>query len=148
MNSVASHLVCLVCALVSCLICPDAATASVRPHLSGGTAQFVSGTDFVGTGHATHLGRYSEEGSVVFSPTDDPAVLHVDGSIVYTAANGDELHAIVTGELNGLTGVISAMLSYVGGTGRFADASGSASLAGQSGPMGAISVSASGTIDF
>ena len=56
--------------------------------------------------------------------------------------------AAVTGELNGLTGAIAATVSYVGGTGRFAAASGSASLAGQLGAGGTISVTVSGTIDF
>jgi hypothetical protein len=148
MNRFASHLFCIVCAVVSLSAFSERAAAAVRPHSSDGTAQFASPTDFVGMGHATHLGRYSESGSVLFSPTSDPAVLHVDGSIVYTASNGDELHAIVTGELNGLTGVITATLRYVGGTGRFEDATGAASLAGLAGPTGAISVSVRGTIDY
>ena len=148
MNRYASRLFSIVCALISLIAFADCASAAVRPHLSGGTAQFVSPTAFVGAGHATHLGRYSETGSVSFSPTENPAVLHVDGSIVYTAANGSELHAVVTGELNGVTGVITATVSYVGGTGRFATASGTANLAGQLLPDGTISVTVRGTIDY
>ena len=140
--------VCIVLALVSLMSFADRAAAAVRPHRSGGDAHFVSETAFVGSGHATHLGRYNEVGSVLFSPTDDPEVLHVDGAIVYTAASGQELHAVVSGELNGATGVITATITYVGGTGRFTNASGSATLAGQAFPDGTISVAVHGTIDF
>jgi hypothetical protein len=133
---------------VGLLALPVRAAAEDRPHSSGGTAQFVSPTDFVGAGHATHLGVYTEVGSVAFSPTDDPAVFQVDGWATYTAANGDQLDAIVTGHLNGATGAITATLTYVGGTGRFADAGGSATLSGQLLPDGTISVAVAGTIDY
>lgn len=148
MNRSASRLCCLVCAFVGLLALSDRAAGAVRPYSSSGTAQFVSPTAFVGAGRATHLGLYSETGNVLFTPTSNPAVFHVDGSIVYTAANGDEVHAVVSGELNGLSGAISATVSYVGGTGRFASASGSAILAGQLLPEGTISVAVSGTIDY
>jgi hypothetical protein len=124
------------------------ASAEERPHKSAGQAQFVSPTDFVGSGKATHLGRYTEVGSVSFSPTDDPAVLRIDARSVYTAANGDRLCATFTGQLNGLTGAISATGTYVGGTGRFDDAYGSVTLSGQMLPNGTITVSVEGTIDY
>jgi hypothetical protein len=134
--------------LISALLLADTAAAGSRHHSARGTAQFVSPTEFVGSGQATHLGHYSEAGTVSFTPTSDPAVLHVEGSIVYTAANGDELHASVSGELNGATGVVAATVSYVGGTGRFTDATGSSSLSGQLGPGGSISVTVRGRIDY
>jgi hypothetical protein len=124
------------------------ASADERPHYSQGTAGFVSPTDFVGTGQATHLGRYTEVGSASFSPTDDPTVLQIDAWSIYTAANGDELYAVFTGRLNGVTGAITATVTYVGGTGRFDDASGSATLLGQILPDGTISVAIKGTIDY
>lgn len=124
------------------------AHAAERAYRAKGTAQFVSPTEFVGSGNATHLGRYSERGQVAFTPTPTPGVLRVQGEIVYTAANGDELRAAVAGELNGLTGVVTATLTYHGGTGRFATATGSSSLTGQAGPAGALTVSVAGTIDY
>jgi len=136
------------CVLISSLAVPDRAAAESRAYSARGTAQFVSPTDFIGSGEATHLGHYSEAGTVSFTPTNDPAVLHVEGSIVYTAANGDELHANVSGELNAETGAVSATISYVGGTGRFSTATGSSSLSGQLGAGGSISVSVKGTIDY
>ena len=124
------------------------ASANERPHKSGGTAQFVSPTDFVGSGQATHLGRYTEVGSAQFSPTTVPGVLQIDAWSVYTAANGDQLYATFTGQLDLLTGAITATVTYVGGTGRFEDAGGSAELSGQMLPDGTITVSVRGTIDY
>jgi len=136
------------CVLISALALAGRAAAASRPYSARGTAQFLSPTDFVGSGEATHLGHYSEVGSVSFTPTSDPAVLHVQGSIVYTAAAGDELHAHVSGELNGATGAVTAVVSYDGGTGRFAAATGSSGLSGQLGAGGTISVTVSGSIDY
>lgn len=124
------------------------ASAEERPHSSRGTAQFVSPTDFVGAGHATHLGHYTEVGSANFSPTDQPGILRIDGLAIYTAANGDQLYAIISGELNGATGAITATVNYVGGTGRFKETVGSATLGGQIRPDGTITVSVQGTINY
>lgn len=134
--------------VTSMLAATTPASAEVRAHKSGGTAQFVSPTDFVGSGHATHLGQYSEVGYAFFSPTATPGVLQVDAWATYTAANGDELWAYIAGQLDLTTGAIAATVTYVGGTGRFTDASGSATLSGQMMPDGSITVSVDGTIDY
>lgn len=139
---------CVVLIAAAILVLPGRAWGEERPHSARGTAQFVSQTDFVGAGQATHLGDYTEVGSVSFSPTEDPAVLRVDGWVIYTAANGDQLNAIITGYLNGQTGAITATISYVGGTGRFDDAGGTARLLGQIQPDGTIAVAVVGTIDY
>lgn len=123
-------------------------SAEERPHKSRGTAQFVSPTDFIGSGEATHLGRYAEAGSARFSPTADPSVLRIDARSVYTAANGDQLHATISGRLDLQTGAITATVIYAGGTGRFDDAGGSATLSGQMLPDGTITVAVVGTIDY
>jgi hypothetical protein len=133
---------------VAILALPGGASAEERPHKLAGSAQFVSPTDFVGSGEATHLGKYTEAGSAQFSPTADPSVLRVDAWTVLTAADGDRLYETITGRLDLLTGKITATVTYVGGTGRFADASGSATLAGQMLPDGTITVAVEGTIDF
>ena len=124
------------------------AWAAERPYASSGTAQFVSATDFVGTGTATHLGRYREAGSAEFSPTDDPIVLAVVAHSTYTAANGDQLRAVITAQVNTLTGAIVGVVSFTGGTGRFADATGTADFSGQMLPGGALRAATDGTIDF
>ena len=132
----------------SVLAFSDRASAAVRAYSARGSAQFISPTDFVGEGNATHLGQYREAGSVAFSATGNPAVFHVEGAITYTAADGSELRATVAGELNGATGAVLATVTYIGGTGRFTIASGSSSLAGQVLPDGSMTVAVGGTIDY
>ena len=138
----------IVLAILTILAFSDRSSAAIRPYASAGAAQFISPTQFIGAGHATHLGSYSEAGTVAFSPTGDPAVLAVEGAITYTAADGSELWALVTGQLNGATGAVTATLTYIGGTGRFDHASGSSSLAGQVAPNGSMQVAVSGTIGY
>jgi len=148
MNRLTSRLAGAALAASCTLAFSDGASGAVRAFSSKGAAQFVSPTDFVGVGNATHLGLYREAGSVAFSPTGNPAVLHVAGAITYTAADGSELRALVAGELNGVTGVVGATITYVGGTGRLLHAIGSASLAGQVLPDGSMTVAVNGTIDY
>ena len=147
-NRSISRLLSFVCALAIVISPVMSATAGDRPHFSGGTAQFTSATDFVGVGSATHLGNYTEAGSIALFPTSDPAVFQVVGTTDYTAANGHVLHAVVNGELNFATGAVNATLTYDGGTGRFEDASGSATLIGQLLPDGSLTAAVSGTVNF
>ena len=121
--------------------------AGKRAHYSRGTAQFTGPNTFVGSGVATHLGPYTEEGTAVFSETADPAVQHVEAKTTYTADNGDQLKADIVGELNGVTGVVTATVTYTGGTGRFSNAVGTATLSGQF-AAGSLQVVVEGTIDY
>ena len=130
---------------VCMLALPARAPAEERAYLLRGTAQFLpESTDFVGAGYATHLGRYTEIGSATFSGT------HVEAWAIFTAAPGeeDQLFETISGELDPATGVITATVTFVGGTGRFAGATGSADLVGQLLPGGRISVTVKGTIDY
>ena len=148
MNRFVSRYVSLVCVIVSVMAFSGHAEAAVRLHVSQGTAHFVSPSDFVGAGIATHLGAYSEEGTASFTPTSNPAVLRVDASAAYTGTDGDELHADFVGTLNGQTGALRAIVHYVGGTGRFAGAWGFGYLVGQMQPDGTISVRVIGLVNF
>ena len=123
-------------------------SAQTAAYFAQGTAQFVSQTDFVGTGQATHLGRYTEVGSVTFAPTANPAVLAITGTNVYTASNGDQLYGVLAGELDTSTGVITGTVTYAGGTGRFANAGGQSNLTGQMLGGGALTVAVAGKITF
>ena len=137
----------LVLSVVGLLALIAPAQAATRPYHARGNAQ-LNGNDFVGEGIATHLGDYDEVGSVQLSPTPDPSVFLVDASATYTAANGDELYAVITGTLDGDTGALSATVTYVGGTGRFTSASGTAILSGLLFPDGSLEVDVEGTIDY
>lgn len=143
-----SRLVTALFAVLTVLALPGRASAQAVPHFARGSAQFVSENDFVGTGRATHLGLYTEVGHVAFAPTSNPAVLAVTGSTIYIAANGDELHAVLNGALDTSTGAITAVVTYVGGSGRFVAASGSSNLTGQMLGGGAVRVAVAGNIDF
>ena len=139
----------LVIAAVTVIALSAPAQAVERPHISQGTAQFIDANgNFIGTGTATHLGAYTEAGTIQLTPTGDATVFHVDARSTYTAANGDKLCAVFSGQLNAVTGVITATVTYVGGTGRFADASGTGVASGQLLPGGTIAAAVKGTIDY
>ena len=81
-----------------------------------------------GTGTATYLGKFTEHITLqVNIPTG-----HATGVATFTAANGDTLTATVDGQGTPTTtpGVVSIVEVYTitGGTGRFADATGSFTL--------------------
>jgi hypothetical protein len=90
------------------------------------TVDLVSGTGTVaGSGQLSHFGRFTFTNDITsFTVTGD--TFHLTLTAVVVAANGDELHtsATGTGTLTP-TGSESTLVSTaVGGTGRFADATG------------------------
>jgi hypothetical protein len=93
------------------------------------------------SGTATQLGHFQRVEELLLNP-DTGAVT---GTIVFVAANSDELHANVVG---GFVSPTTALGDYefVGGTGRFANASGSASFEAVSPDGIQVAVQFSGTI--
>jgi hypothetical protein len=94
------------------------------------TGQVVFPTRFLdreGTGNATYLGKFTER---VVMQIDIPTLSSI-GAATFTAANGDTLSASVVGQAT-RTGptALSIVEDYTitGGTGRFADATGSFTL--------------------
>ncbi len=95
---------------------------SSKGHLEA-TAVGINGTivtfKFTDTGEATHIGRYSNEGTFGVDATTGQLTT---GSGVNTAANGDTLSWIsVVGP-----GAGQFTITWTGGTGRFANVSGQA----------------------
>jgi hypothetical protein len=94
-------------------------TATITP----GTPPFLS-VSIAGAGNATHLGRFTVEIPHVVNASNRTSI----GTYEFTAANGDMLTAAFTGQST-LTapGVLSVVdtATITGGTGRFADATGS-----------------------
>ncbi len=135
---------------------PHALTASsvnpARPFLGHGTGGFTDAAgSFFATGTATYLGAFTHYGTLVLVPTpdpnDDPALYSVTGlHTVYEAANHDQLYANFDGTLNVLTGVGSGTDTWVGGTGRFAHASGSEYVEFQLLPDGSVTFTLVGEI--
>jgi hypothetical protein len=83
--------------------------------------------DREGTGTATYLGRYTEHVTMLINiPT-----LSSTGAATFSAANGDTLLATVVGQAtrtSPTTLSIVEVYTITGGTGRFADATGSFTL--------------------
>jgi hypothetical protein len=83
------------------------------------------GAQFVGTGNSTHLGKFTQEGDLHFTGApDDFGVVPGSGDVTFTAANGDELRFHYDGTLDSMTGIGAGTLTFTGGTGRFANATG------------------------
>lgn len=76
------------------------------------------------TGFATHLGGYEADGVFVFAGVNADGTFHFITSVTYRAANGDILETTGTADINLLTGITVGEDTFVGGTGRFADATG------------------------
>ena len=92
------------------------------------------GGDVTSTSNATHLGLCTTVGKVSYTPANDPehpGRLLSSGSGTITAANGDVLKIEFTGVLDppplgSITGIDKPTFRFVGGTGRFAEATGTA----------------------
>ena len=83
--------------------------------------------DRVGGGNATHLGRYTEHVTMVINLVSMTST----GEATFTAANGDILLATVVGQATRTSPTTLSIIenyTITGGTGRFADASGSFTL--------------------
>ena len=76
-----------------------------------------------GTGNGTHLGRFTYAADL----TVDPITHNGVGTVVWTAANGDQIFASTAGHVVSVAFPIVSFeetQSITGGTGRFVDASG------------------------
>jgi len=76
------------------------------------------------TGQATHLGQFTRLACVVVHPDGS-----VEGTIEFTAANGDTLCADINAGPT-IGGIGHGTYTFTGGTGRFSDASGGAYFVG------------------
>lgn len=106
------------------------------PGLPGSSDLFFLNIDGSATGKASHLGAITAQlgfdlGFTFLNPVT-PVPDDFAGTITFRAANGDLLYATFDGaydEPGSLT--FTATITFTGGTGRFEDASGSATLEGQ-----------------
>ncbi|HKP82839.1 MAG TPA: hypothetical protein VJT69_12495, partial [Pyrinomonadaceae bacterium] len=85
------------------------------------------GSIATGAGTATHLGQWTVTGNPKYTP-DSNGVIHSSGEATLTAANGDKLNFTIDGILDPIAGVDQGAFYFVGGTGRFEGASGSANF--------------------
>jgi hypothetical protein len=134
---------------------PAAAVARPFGLKGAGNVTFTGGPpptggDLTASGTATHLGLWTAVGVLSFFPPDPahPNLIPASGTETFTAANGDELHVEFTGVLDTTTGIATAVFLFVGGTGQFEDASGSADFVVMQDPSGPFEVTAVGNIDY
>jgi hypothetical protein len=92
------------------------------------------------TGTATHLGTFTRTEEVFVDG------FTISGTIVFTAANGDQLWADFTGGFTSPT-TAEGTYTFVGGTGRFSDATGTASFEATV-EGGQVAVSFDGSISY
>ena len=110
---------------------------------------------YTGTCQLAHLGRATVSADQTLgSPDPTTGVIAYTNIATYTAANGDQLRVLGAGTATpNATGVtLAGSETADGGTGRFADASGSATLAGAvvlAGPPPAVGFySVTGTLNY
>lgn len=146
-----SRIVTLAVAVLAALaLAVPAAQAVERPfHLvENGNVVFdgLNATS-VGTGQATHLGRFTLYRSGTFY---DPvgSVFEFDGEATLVAANGDELTASIEGTLDAATGRGLLTYEWTGGTGRFEGATGTTIWWVVVNPDGTFRAVADGVIDY
>jgi hypothetical protein len=109
------------------------------------------GAEPTGSGNATHLGMFTNTGKVMFVPdASNPNIVHPNGGVVFTAADGDKLNfVIISGALDLTTGIGTGDFEFTGGTGRFASATGRTSgVVQQNVITGAYELTLVGNIDY
>ena len=133
--------------------------AAERPfEFSGsGTATFVTdaagnviGANITASGTATYLGLWTAAGTVHFAPDpNNPGRLLSSANMAFVASNGDRLQITLNGNLDPAAGADMGVLRFVGGTGRFATASGLGQFVVELNPAtGAFRTTAVATINF
>ncbi len=130
--------------LTTTLVPPALAPALAAPerhamplHLQGAGSATLTATgdgalagNFHAAGEASGLGHWTNVGAIVFTPVaGQPGAFSAQGTVVFVAGNGDLLTGTITGTLTALSptkGVGQGIFTWTGGTGRFANASGTA----------------------
>jgi hypothetical protein len=106
----------------------DGGTVPLRGSAAGSVVDVTATADGVlltihASGHATQLGNFRRVEELLL----DPSTGTFTGSIVFRAANQDQLHVTMVGGFVSQTAAVGTY-TVIGGTGRFAQASGSASF--------------------
>jgi hypothetical protein len=107
--------------------------------------------DVIVSGNATHLGLFVSTARVTFNPdANDPNIAHPSGQAPFIAADGDRLDFVIEdGTVNLTTGLGTGTFRIVGGSGKFANATGSLSVVVQQNFItGAVDFTAVGKIDY
>jgi hypothetical protein len=108
-----------------------------------GDAPFeASGTAIESTG----LGNWTNSGFLTFEFVGNEVLAY--GTIVFEAADGAELYATFEGSIDLEDMVGTAVVTWVGGTGRYASATGTADMVVLQDPAGPFTFKIKGAIDY
>ena len=113
--------------------------------ITSATQEMNGDIDVVGVaeGNATHLGRLTEKENAVIHPNGT-----LEASVVLTAANGDQLFCTDVGGFTSPT-TTAGTITFMGGTGRFTNASGTANFEAVIAPDGMhYTLTFEGTIQY
>jgi hypothetical protein len=121
--------------LIVLALAAEAPAKESRPFRGSGEAVWdnifnalTATANFRGIAQVTHLGRVQQQGTLVLEAPNANGLFPGHGSVTLTAANGDSLTFDYEGLLNPVTGEGNGTLTFTGGTGRFADATGNATF--------------------
>ena len=121
----------LTLAALSLLAAGTPTQAGERPFQAEGRGILSTYNEYtpvlVGSGIGEHLGGCRLDTHLNWSELWEYANV-VPQALILEAANGDHLIALFDSEMDPETGIVAGTITIAGGTGRFADASGSASL--------------------
>jgi len=147
----------LITVTISLLLAILPVQAAERPFAwdGGGTATFFTdasglSANVTASGTATYLGLWTATGTVHFTPDpNNQGRFLSSAALTFIAANGDQLRVVFNGDLDPNAGMDSGVIQFVGGTGRFAGASGSGQFVVQINPAtGAFQTTAVAKINF
>lgn len=112
-------------------------------------AGHITGANITASGTATHLGMWTTSGIVNYAPPDENGKIPSSGEATIIAADGDMLNMVVRGLFDPVMGSDHGVFTFIGGTGRFAAASGSADFVVTVNPLtGGFELTLVGTINF
>lgn len=134
------------------------AAATERPFaLNGrGVATFITdeaghviGANTITSGTATHLGVWTLSGTVHYAPPDENGKIPSSADATIVASNGDKLYVVLRGLFDPVAGTDHGTFTFAGGTGRFAEASGTADFVVTVDPLtSSFEVTAVGSINY
>ena len=135
---------------------PVAATERPFALNGNGVASFITdeaghiiGANVTISGTATHLGLWTTTGTVNYGPPDANGKIPSSGVATVVAANGDKLNMVAQGLFDPATATDHGIFHFAGGTGRFAEASGTADFVVTVNPLtGGFELTLVGTIDY
>lgn len=93
---------------------------ALPPELGG-----IPPANFTGGGPVTHMGNTTQVGTLILLLPIAENLFPGYGDVTITASNGDQVQFTFVGLLNAATGEGNGTFIFTGGTGRFANATGS-----------------------